>query len=440
MVDPSPSSDDDVFALTKSATAQAAAASSISAPSCVTPDSISVVASAGFPLRQRDYPSNHQPRDPAHQGCSSNGIFCPGGDMCAHAARQILMQQNVLLCAILQAAVENHALVRGARAHYHVCLMSLTILDNLSSTIAAAAPLASVIQTQLRESSLSRDSTIDFSQLRSIVRSILSCGAVDSDEKEAAVFSSTALFPPNNAAVEHLNQVPMILRHLFDIFSASSAEERSSHSLIRAAFSHGTELFASRLLMKLLPLENNIELVAQMVAANYAAAWSSVIKSCDDKAFFNSCFVDGGVSHASGLAMCARPLMRFCVGATMGLCPSQLLPPQPVDHIQNVSFLTRHLGQFYSDVADRSTKESGTNSGVLHPCTAFIAWKCVMNIAPPDRFYNCSHLADGNCSLLSFSLPCNVLDCAPSELFTASQFHVLNRQRHLFSIPQESAL
>ncbi len=56
MVDPSPSSDDDVFALTKSATAQAAAASSISAPSCVTPDSISLVASAGFPLRQRDYP------------------------------------------------------------------------------------------------------------------------------------------------------------------------------------------------------------------------------------------------------------------------------------------------------------------------------------------------------------------------------------------------
>lgn len=437
---PSLSTDDDVFALAKSAAAQAAASASISAPSCVTTDSISVVASAGYPLSQRDYPSNNQPRDPVHQGCSSNGIFCPGGDMCAHAARQILMQQNVLLGAILQAAVENHALVRGARAHYHVCLMSLTILDNLSSAIAAAAPLAAAIQSQLRESSHSRDSAADFAQIRSILRSILSCGAVDSDEKEAAVFSSTALFPPNDTAVERLNEVPMILRHLFDIFSASSAEERSSHSLIRAAFSHGTELIASRLLMKLLPLENNIELVAQMVAANYAAAWSGVVKSCDDKAFFSSCFVDGGVSHASGLALCARPLMRFCVGAAMGLCPSELLSPQPVDHIQNVSFLTRHLGQFYTDIADRPTNESGTNSGVLHPCTAFIAWKCVMNIAPPDRFYTCSHLADGNCSLLSSSLPCSVLDCAPSELFTASQFHVLNQQRRHFSIPQESAV
>lgn len=351
------------------------------------------------------------------------------------------MQDIGMLSAIVQAAVANHALIRGGRAHQHLCLLSLSVLDNVASSITAAAPLASAIQTRLHELPQTADaSNIDIFILKSSLRAVLMCNAVASDDQEAAAFTSTALVPPNNVAVECLNRVPMIMRHLFDMFAASAAEERSSHSLIRAAFSHGIELVATRLIMKLLPLQDNIEIMAQMVATNYAAAWTSVTKSCDDKSFFNSCFVDGGVSHAAGLAMCARPLMRFCVGAVMGLRSSEVPTPQLIEHNQSISFLTRYLGQCYIDVADRTLLESRTNSGVLHPCTAVLAWKCAMNMVAPDRFFSSSHMIDANCSLLSVSLPCAMLESSPSELFAASEFHIQNRQRHRFSVQQESAL
>jgi hypothetical protein len=430
-----------LYAVANPNVAKVAALASSITPSRVNSASTSAVASAGYPSSQRDYPSNQLPSQPEHQGCSLKGIFCPGGDMSAYAARQGMMQRNGLLCAIFEVAVANHALVRGGRAHFHVCLMSLSVLDNVTSGITAAAPLASAVQTQLREMPDSQaETTIDLATLKSSVRSFFNCSVVDSEDKEADVFTSSALLPLNNSAVECLNQLPMVMRHLFDMFAASAAEERSNHSLIRAAFSHGIELLATRLIMKLLPIQSNIELLAQMVASNYAAAWSGIIKSRDVAAFFNGCFVDGGASHVSGLAMCTRPLMRFCVSASMGLRPSELQLPQLIDHIQSISFWSRHLGQYYSDVADRSLPESRANTGVLHPSSAALAWKCAMNIVAPDRFYACLHLADGNCSLLSFSLPCTLLDSTPSELFASSEFNILNRQRHHFPIQQESAL
>jgi hypothetical protein len=410
-------------------------------PSRISETSASVVASAGYPVSQRIYPSNQQPRRPEHCGYSSNGVFSAGSDVCAYAARQSMSRDAGLLSSLLHAAVANHALIRGGRAHPHLCVLSLSVLDNATSSVTAPAPLASDIQSQLRESLQEpTGGSIDIARLKCSVRSVLQCDAVASDEKEAEVLASTVLVPPDDAAVECLNQVSMVMRHLFDIFAASAADERSSHSLIRAAFSHAVELISNRLIVKLLPLQENIERVAQMIATSYADAWCGVVKSHDEKAFFNGCFVDGGIGHTSGLAMCTRPLARCCVGAEMGLRPSELLLPGPVDHSQSISFLTRHLGQFYSDVADRAMLESRTNSGVLHPCTAVLAWKCAMNIVVPERFYTCSHLADSNCSLLSISLPCTSLDSAPSELFAASEFSVLNRHRRRFPLDQESAV
>ena len=96
--------------------------------------------------------------------------------MSAYAARQGMMQRNGLLCAILEVAVANHALVRGGRAHFHVCLMSLSVLDNVTSGITAAAPLASAVQTQLREMPDSQaETTIDLATLKSSVRSFFNC-------------------------------------------------------------------------------------------------------------------------------------------------------------------------------------------------------------------------------------------------------------------------